>query len=180
MDNQVISQAIAEAKKLRKSGNLKVCDRYKQMNAPKECKGISQYGEEIFGYVYNPDYFIKSDVTGMMCRHYIKVNDVVMHPDELDKVAVVNGQVKVSKRESIAIITPNGKDRVYSFDTALSDINYTWYKPYRDPEITIASNGREFTKPQSEWRTIYHSIKTWIPRQGDKVLISFQEWADQN
>lgn len=175
MEQKLIIQAIAEAKKLRKAGTLKIGDRYREMKAPKECKGISKYGDEIFGYVHCPDYFIKSDVTGMMCRFYINVNGVTMHPDELDKVTVVAGQIKIVQRETIMVKWDDGdKERYGNFDNALY---YTRSYDKQTP-VTMTSGGRSITRTRKEWYQVYESLKTWIPKQGEKVTTTFQQWAD--
>lgn len=174
MESTEIAQAIAKAKKLRKAGQLVTHDRYKEMKAPKECKGIDRFGEEIIGYAYAPDYFIKSDVTGMMCRFYIAIDNVVMHPDELDKVSFVNGELKFIKRETIIVTWEDGvTERYGSFDNALY---YT--SGNKERQITFKCAGRSFTKPQCEWAALYRKLKTWVPQQGEKVLSTFQEWAD--
>ena len=47
-------------------------------------KGWNKYGDPIMGYEYNPDLFVKSDITGRMVRRFIKLPDGrVAHPSEL-------------------------------------------------------------------------------------------------
>ncbi len=77
-----------EGKKLSKEQKTEVLksigDSYKDLGAPKVSKGVDREGEEIVGYVYNPDYMYKSDITGRNIRHYIMLPDGrKAHPTEL-------------------------------------------------------------------------------------------------
>jgi hypothetical protein len=59
-------------------------DSYKDLRAPKIEKGLDARGETIFGYAYNPDYMLVSDITGRHIRHYVKLPDGrIAHPTEL-------------------------------------------------------------------------------------------------
>ena len=79
-------ESIKVAKTLTKQGKLKIHDRYIETNQPKVEKGISYTGELILSYNYNPDVFIKSDISGKLCRYYIQINNITMHPDELYRI----------------------------------------------------------------------------------------------
>ncbi len=59
-------------------------DSYKDLRAPKIEKGVNACGETIFGYEYNPDYMLVSDVTGRHIRYYVNLPDGrIAHPTEL-------------------------------------------------------------------------------------------------
>jgi N12 class adenine-specific DNA methylase len=59
-------------------------DSYKDLRAPKIEKGVNARGETIFGYEYNPDYMLVSDVTGRHIRYYVNLPDGrIAHPTEL-------------------------------------------------------------------------------------------------
>lgn len=59
-------------------------DSYKELGAPKVYKGLSRNGEEIYGYVYNPDYMFTSDITGRKIRYHVTLPDGRRaHPSEL-------------------------------------------------------------------------------------------------
>jgi hypothetical protein len=67
-------------------------DIYREAGAPKEVKGIGRSGEEIVGYAYSPDLFIKSDATGVPIRHYVTLpNGMRVHPDELRRATITPG-----------------------------------------------------------------------------------------
>jgi hypothetical protein len=66
-------------------------DIYREAGAPKEVKGIGRGGEEIVGYAYSPDLFIKSDATGVPIRHYVTLpNGMRVHPDELRRATITS------------------------------------------------------------------------------------------
>src|SRR3990167_9572280 len=59
-------------------------DVYKLKGAPTESKGFDQEGAEIFGYVYSPDLFEKSSITGAGLRYIVTLPDGrIAHPSEL-------------------------------------------------------------------------------------------------
>jgi len=59
-------------------------DVYRDSNAKKEVKGYDKAGNEIIGYEYSPHLFVKSDISGMPIRHYVKLPDGrIAHPDEI-------------------------------------------------------------------------------------------------
>ena len=60
-------------------------DVYKEQKVQKVSKGINERGEEVLGYPYAPEYFIKSDLSGKPVRHYVILPDNrIAHPDELE------------------------------------------------------------------------------------------------
>lgn len=59
-------------------------DSYKDFHAPKVFKGFDRDGDPRYGYEYNPEYMYRSDITGRLIRHYIKLPDGrLAHPTEL-------------------------------------------------------------------------------------------------
>ena len=64
-----------------------VGDVYVDGKLDKELKGLNQRGEEVWGYPYQPDYFLKSDLSGKPIRHYVTLPDGrIAHPDELHQI----------------------------------------------------------------------------------------------
>jgi hypothetical protein len=72
-------------------------DTYKAKGAEREMKGLDNNGNERYGYVYSPELFERSDVTGAMLRYYVVLPDgrrahpteVFPHltPDDVDRMA---------------------------------------------------------------------------------------------
>ena len=61
-----------------------VGDVYKDHNLKKELKGIDDRGEEMYGYIYSPEYFLTSDITHAKIRYYIILPDKrIAHPSEV-------------------------------------------------------------------------------------------------
>ena len=126
-----INTAIKTAKKTKPQ----VHDIYQKTHAPKESKGFHRVtGNEIWGYVYSPELFVKSDATGRMCRYYIQVDDKIFHPDELAGAKVKkDGSVVLATRENLNLIDPieARKKHHRSFENALHDVMV-----YRHPTLT--------------------------------------------
>lgn len=77
-----------------------IVDVYKLKNNEKEFKGFDSNGNEKTGYVYAPDLFEKSEITGKMLRYYILIKDengktLLAHPSE------IYGNVSVSEIDRI-------------------------------------------------------------------------------
>lgn len=59
-------------------------DTYKAKGADREMKGLDGNGNERYGYVYSPELFERSDVTGAMLRYYVVLPDGRRaHPTEV-------------------------------------------------------------------------------------------------
>lgn len=59
-------------------------DVYRDSGVKKVLKGLDSHDEEIWGWPYEPDLFVKSDLTGRPCRFYITLPDgKIAHPSEL-------------------------------------------------------------------------------------------------
>lgn len=81
----------------------KINDVYAENGVSKEWKGQDSYGNDIFGYPHLPELFVKSDVSGMMCRNYVTMHlapngfvhssprnntkAIIFHPNELFDIA---------------------------------------------------------------------------------------------
>lgn len=79
-------------------------DVYKDNNLEKEYKGIDSRGEEIYGYLHKPQYFLTSDITKKKIRYYIILPDKrIAHPSELfpniSKITIDNEMLKKEKEE---------------------------------------------------------------------------------
>jgi len=59
-------------------------DVYRDSGVKKVLKGLDSRDEEIWGWPYAPDLFVKSDITGRPCRFYVTLPDGrIAHPSEL-------------------------------------------------------------------------------------------------
>ena len=59
-------------------------DVYKSKGAEREFKGQDSNGNDRYGYVYSPELFEKSDITGAIVRYYVTLPDGrIAHPTEL-------------------------------------------------------------------------------------------------
>lgn len=163
----MLTQEIENAIKIAKTTKPQVIDVYREKKADKEIKGINAQGNEIWGYVYSPDLFVKSDVTGRMCRFYIQVGNVVFHPDELASAKVAkDGTVTVQQIEKISVSDPL-EGRKQSYHTFKDAINSTvrYLKAYSQDEldnhsITIEdkTTGQSMTMSRQEWMCIRNKM----------------------
>lgn len=79
-------------------------DVYKDNNLNKEYKGIDARGEEMYGYMYKPEYFLTSDITRKKIRYYIVLPDKrIVHPSEIysniTKSSIDNEMLEREKKE---------------------------------------------------------------------------------
>ena len=165
-----VTQGMVEvAIKFAKKNKPQVRDRYREGNAPREVKGVHWYtGNEIWGYVYSPELFIKSDATGRMCRLYMAVeveNEcgelemVIFHPDELARAKVKKGKVIFANKERLNIIDPLSERKQFarSFSDALWCVNIFRKDMTREElraqvcTIIDKDTGREISMPRGEW-----------------------------
>jgi hypothetical protein len=71
-------------KEQRKQVLESLVDTYKTKGAEREFKGQDSNGNDRYGYVYSPELFEKSDITGAMVRYYVTLPDGrIAHPTEL-------------------------------------------------------------------------------------------------
>lgn len=115
-------------------------DAYKAKGAQREFKGLDGNGNERYGYIYSPDLFEKSDITGAMIRYYVTLPDGrIAHPSELFP------DVSASDVERMALEQDRKRIRLDAFDNAI--------KPYYSDfdsanlmavqgQVVIEKNGR--------------------------------------
>jgi hypothetical protein len=171
--------AIIEAKELYNQHKLNIHDVYEENRLQKEFKGINYFGEEYYGYPYTPELFLKSDITGAKIRYYIEYNDIVFHPDELNRIKKdkTTGKYTIdqSLKESLTVIIPNfRKKSVRSFNNALCE-SWGYVKQDKNTPVTIKNSITEITKSMNEWYKIWDKLRGW---KGD-VTITFNEWIEK-
>lgn len=184
----MIADAIQKAKQLRKAGKLEIMDVYKIHKCDKVEKGFDRSGEIIYGYPYQPDLFIKSDVSLMPCRLFVRIDGYMFHPDEIDRVSIAkDGVVQIKKIESLTVTFHTSEettDKARSFDSALWIATAT-FSGKDAPEdrritnntlITISSKSGEITKTRAEWLEALRSLEDWKTRT---VYTTFQQYCDQ-
>ena len=89
-------------------------DVYKQKNAAREMKGVDRGGNERYGFVYSPDLFEKSDITGAMVRYYVTLPDGrKAHPSELFP------SMTASDVESMALKQEEKRQKENAFEAAI-------------------------------------------------------------
>lgn len=89
-------------------------DAYKAKGAQREFKGLDGNGNERYGYIYSPDLFEKSDITGTMVRYYVTLPDGrIAHPSELFPY------VSASDVERMALEQDAKRRRSAAYDNAL-------------------------------------------------------------
>jgi len=166
MLNLLTSESIKAAKILTKQGKLKINDRYKDTNQPKVEKGISLNGELILGYAYNPEVFIKSDISGKLCRYYIRINNITMHPDELYRIKTDKaGNIKLDQdKVKINIIGERTKTikedkNNTAFTRAIDELRYRLTYISKETIITIEdTTGNKLTNTREELCKIAQQI----------------------
>lgn len=171
---RVTPEAILEARKALRAGKLTVHDRYREAGLKRQLKGIDGRGEEIWGYPYTPDLFVPSDATGMPMRHYVVLSTgAKVHPDELERVSFgPDGQARLSPKEPVRVVWPNGKKAVYSsfeaaiFEAATSrkhlpEVIGEDGKPKRDTSAVVKvetpDGALSLSLPSAEWWKHYQT-----------------------
>jgi hypothetical protein len=149
-DKEITPELLAKAKEqYKKIGWSFVHDIYAEANAPQEVKGINRWGDEIIGYEYSPEYFLKSNATNMPVRYYIELeNGAIVHPDELYRIKIdKSGKVTLPQYEAISVKVEGGKPTTYrSFEKA-----YPLYKTDKNITMTNKESGISITLPSSDW-----------------------------
>lgn len=128
---------------------------------PKRKETITKSGEIIHGYEYMPDLFVKSDITGKMLRHYIKLPDGrIAHPTELypnikqsevDR-EIARQQFETQKQERVI------KNRTQTIETYSAD--------------TVAEANNLYIKRGGKYTTIGGKVETdlWYNKDTDKYF----------
>jgi len=159
-------ESIKVAKTLTKQGKLKIHDRYIETNQPKVEKGISYTGELILSYNYNPDVFIKSDISGKLCRYYIQINNITMHPDELYRIKTdKTGNIKLDQ-DKVKIIIPGERTKTVkedknntAFTRAIDELRYRLTYISKETIITIEdTTGNKLTNTREKLCKIAQQI----------------------
>ena len=141
-------------------------DVYKTKNAPREQKGIGRDGNERYGYVYSPELFEKSDITGAMVRYYVTMPDgKIAHPSELfPDYTQSDIDAELDRRR---IDADNKRQLVRS-----------QYAPAAQQFDSVQEAGRfwddksdESLRRHGQWRTILPSLERTTLSNGDKFIM---------
>ena len=101
-------------KEQRKQVLESLVDTYKTKGAEREFKGLDSNGNDRYGYVYSPELFEKSDITGAMVRYYVTLPDGrIAHPTELFQ------DVSASDVERMALEQESKKKAQEAYENAI-------------------------------------------------------------
>lgn len=165
-------------------------DVYRDNNVKKVLKGLDSRDEEIWGWPYEPDLFIKSDLTGHPCRFYITLPDGrKAHPSELfpEKSRAQWDQaleIELAKqRREVAQQKQHTKDKEARIVTP-----EMWQNGSDDPEIDLGVRDnpmklRNWFLRQAWSRTGRskngHEGELWVRKDGAVVFVDKQDPEDQ-
>ena len=112
---------------------------------------------------------VESAASGSMIKHHVTLESGQnVHPDELHRLKIDDGETVLHHDEGLTIHDPQGNGRATSFREALGKVSAFKGKP--DEPVTIVSrHGYSATRPRKEW------MDQGYPRSGP---FSFSEWFD--
>lgn len=94
---------------------------------------------------------ITSDASGEQIKHHVTLESGQrVHPDELHRLRVEDGETLLDHDEGLTIHEPGGKSDAKSFGEALHKISAFWGKP-DEPVTVVSKHGYSATRPRSEW-----------------------------
>lgn len=165
-------------------------DVYRDNNIKKVLKGLDSRDEEIWGWPYEPDLFIKSDLTGRPCRFYVTLPDGrKAHPSELfpeKSRAQWDHALDIEfarQRREVAQQKQHTKDKEARIVTP--DM---WQNGSEDPEIDLGVRDnpiqlRNWFLRQAWSRTGRskngHEGELWVRKDGAVVFVDKQDPEDQ-
>ncbi len=119
--------------------------------------------------VHHSESPITSDASGERIHHHVTLESGQrVHPDELHRLRVEDGETVLDTDEKLTIHEPSGRSRAKSFGEALHKVGAFLGKPH-DPVTIESAHGYSATRPRSEWNAMKGVPPEAGPRTRDEL-----------
>lgn len=148
-------------------------DVYKLHNAPIELKSVGMDGNERYGYVYSPELFEKSDITGNMVRYYVTLPDGrIAHPTELFPNYT---QAKIDTK----LLEIQHEEKMYADAVKREAGPYFQFDVIDDAEAYWDDQSEKSTGGFNRKPTIFGSLERTVLTNGEKIImVPTTEWRN--
>lgn len=112
---------------------------------------------------------IISDASGEQIHHHVTLESGQrIHPDELHRLRVEDGEAVLHHDEGLTIHEPDGKSEASSFGQALGKVAAFSNRP-DDPVTIVSKHGYSATRPRKEWTAMHDDTRSDMPRSRDEL-----------